>query len=562
MQRVRLPLYGPARAEGPLGPLPLRRKALAILYYLALEGPTRREKLADLLWGHGAALQNLRTELSHLRAFLGSDAFRGQVLALPPGVELDRTPGGEEILEGLESVSPSLGDWVQMVRARLGVPKESLPLPERLKEVRPPALVVLIGPPGSGRGTLARSLAERLRLPFREGLGQGPGVYYLSDPLPPKEEAFRLKPVPGQVLVVARSLFGEDPSFLLALRARFPAEMTWVVQVPRLGFAEARATLLRSEPFHRAARFYLASGGRLEVMKELLALGDPEAFPQRIRAMVVLEARYLSREGRRALEALSLHPGAFPAALAEGLGLAGFLDELEYQGWLTLSGGRYRFAEPQFRRYLEAQLSLGKRLRIHRQMAGIFHELGDVVAELYHRDRASEPLREPGLVKNLREWRRVVVDSQFPWSEFPPPSVLLGFGSRLLLDLPEVVQLVSLGGEPTEVPLVLEERAVLRLTGRVYQELPLGLGSDSQAFPLRLMGEERGIYFLPTPIKAGLFWGTVLPEDPLDYAFLLPPGVYRLGLGTRGLAELQLQAHRPAPGSARVLTPLGQVVEV
>ncbi|WP_243028155.1 hypothetical protein [Thermus albus] len=54
----------------------------------------------------------------------------------------------------------------------------------------------------------------------------------------------------------------------------------------------------------------------------------------------------------------------------------------------------------------------------------------------------------------------------------------------------------------------------------------------------------------------------MLPEDPLDYAFLLPPGVYRLGLGTRGLAELRLRAHHPTPGSAQVLTPLGQVVEV
>lgn len=136
--KVRLPLYGPARAEGPLGPLPLRRKALGILYYLALEGPTRREKLADLLWGHGAALQNLRVELTHLRRVFGKGTFQGRILELPPGVELDPTPEGEEVLEGLEDLSPAFTDWVHVQRARREVPKEALPLLEGLKEVRPP----------------------------------------------------------------------------------------------------------------------------------------------------------------------------------------------------------------------------------------------------------------------------------------------------------------------------------------------------------------------------------------------------------------------------------------
>ncbi|WP_114311726.1 hypothetical protein [Thermus caldifontis] len=549
MRKVRLPLYGPARAEGPLGPLPIRRKALALLYYLALEGPTRREKLADLLWEHGAALQNLRTELCHLRTFLGKEAFKGKVLELPPGVELDRTPGGEEILEGLEDVSPSFADWVQILRARLTVPKEGMPLPERLKEVRSPGLVVLIGPPGSGRGALARSLAERLGLPFREGWGQGPGVFYFSDPLPSKEEALRLRPIPGQVLVVARSLFGEDPAFLLALRARFPAEITWVVEVPRLSFPEARATALRHEPFERAARFYLKSGGRPEVLKELLA-------------MVALEARHLSLEARKALEILSLRPGAFPPDLAQGLGLAQHLDELENRGWLVFSEGRYRFKEPQFRPYLAAQLSLGERLRLHQRMAEVFRDLKDPVAEVYHLGQSGEPVERQALAKVVKEWRRVAVDPEFPWSDFPPQSLLLGLGPSLALEVPEDLLLVSFDAEPVEVPLVLEEPAVVRLSGRVYQELPLGLGVDSEAFPLRLLGEGRGVFFLPTQAKAGLFWGAVLPEAPLDYLLFLPPGVYRLGLGTRGLAQVQVKVYKPAPGAMQVLAPLGQAVEV
>jgi hypothetical protein len=129
------------------------------------------------------------------------------------------------------------------------------------------------------------------------------------------------------------------------------------------------------------------------------------------------------------------------------------------------------------------------------------------------------------------------------------------------LEAPEVFSLVSLGGEPVEVPLVLSEPAVVKLEGRVYQELPLGLGPDSASFPLRLLGEERSLYFLPTPSGSSLFWGTVLPENPLEYLLLLPPGVYRLGLGMRGLAEFRLRAYQPAPGTLRVLAPLGQVVE-
>ncbi|WP_337845836.1 hypothetical protein [Thermus sp.] len=57
----------------------VRRKGLALLYYLALEGPTRRALLADLLWGHGAALQNLRVELHALNRVLGGSSSRAAI---------------------------------------------------------------------------------------------------------------------------------------------------------------------------------------------------------------------------------------------------------------------------------------------------------------------------------------------------------------------------------------------------------------------------------------------------------------------------------------------------
>lgn len=239
MVPVRLPLFGPSRAEGPMGPLPLRRKALGILYYLALEGPTRRERLADLLWGHRVALQNLRSELTHLRSFFGKEAFRGPVLTLPPGVELDRTPGSGEAMEGLGGPLPRLCRLGVRVADPVSPRGRGDAFPQAPGGGAPPALVILIGPPGSGQESLAQALAQKLGLPLRHGLGEGAGVFYLSEPFPPKEVGLALKPLPGRVLVVARSSFGEDPSFLLALRTRFPAEVTVVEQVPCLSWREA-----------------------------------------------------------------------------------------------------------------------------------------------------------------------------------------------------------------------------------------------------------------------------------------------------------------------------------
>ncbi|WP_353511827.1 hypothetical protein [Thermus sp. LT1-2-5] len=544
-----------------MGPLPLRRKALALLYYLALEGPSRRERLADLLWGHGAALQNLRAELAHLRGFLGREALWGRVLELPPGVELDRSAGVGEPLEGLEGLSPAWDDWLQLKRLQL-VANALPPLPERLKEVRPPALVVLIGPPGSGREALARALAQRLGLPFREALGPGQGVFYLADPLPGKEEGLRETPAPGRVLVLARSLFGEDPGLLLALRARFPAESTFVLQVPRLSWEEAKERFLAHLPFREAARYYLASGGRPGILRELLAMGSPEALPQRVRAKVALEARYLPLEARRALEVLALHPGPFPPSLAGALGVAGALGELEHRGWLCLREKRYGWCEPALRRYLAEALALGERLHLHRRMAEHFLSLGDEVASLYHWVKAGEALQAHALLGQLKGWRRLVGDPAFPWKDHPPPQATLGLGRRVSLDLPEELLLVSWDGEVAEVSFAVEEPLILSLEGEVWQELPLGLGLQQEHFPLRLAGANREVYFLPVRGPSSFFWGTVLPDAPLAYRFALPPGVYRLSLGTRGLARLRVGANRITQGDTPILVSMGALVEV
>lgn len=559
MVPVRLPLFGPARAEGPMGPLPLRRKALGILYYLALEGPSRREKLADLLWGHRAALQNLRSELTHLRSFFGKEAFQGPVLTLPPGVELDRTPGSGEAMEGLEDISPAFADWVYGWRTRLAPGEEGTPFPKRLEAVRPPALVILIGPPGSGRESLAQALAQKLGLPLRHGLGEGAGVFYLSEPFPPKEVGLALKPLPGRVLVAARSCFGEDPAFLLALRANFPAELTVVERVPRFSWPEARKGVLRHRPFPEAARFYLRSGGRVEVMRELLALGNPEALPQRIRAMVALEARHLPLEARKALEVLALHPGPFPEKLAWILGYGEALDELEHRGWLLYCEGRYLFSEPQFRPYLTAGFGERERSRLHARLAEAWEALGDPVAATYHRFYGEQ--RGIPEAARLGSWRQALTAN--PGPNAPVARSWARTGRKRTLGIEEV-HLVSFQGEVAEVVLELEEPLLLHLQGEVHQELPLGLGANLEAFPFRLrsLKGEGAVYFLPCANPGCYPWGAVLPQENLDYMFLLSQGQYLLELGTPGVASLHLQAWEAAPGDQEILAPLTPLKKV
>jgi DNA-binding SARP family transcriptional activator len=72
----------------------LERKQATLVAYLALEGPTSRERLCGLLWPEARseknARENLRQLLHRLRALLGQDCAEGtDPLRLSPGVSLD-----------------------------------------------------------------------------------------------------------------------------------------------------------------------------------------------------------------------------------------------------------------------------------------------------------------------------------------------------------------------------------------------------------------------------------------------------------------------------------------
>jgi len=342
----------------------LSLKGLALLYYLALEGPTPRVRLADLLYGHQAGLQNLRVELHRLAKALGREVFpRGQdPLALPPWVRLE-AQGEGEVLEGLEGVG-GLSDWVYSVRERYqdapAMDSRRVLLRE-LSALRPPFLLVLRGRLGAGHRAFAQSLAGVLGLSFHQ-TPRPEGLVYLEPPYPQVALKDLLR---SQALLVLRLDPGEEPRFFLELRAQYPAERVLVVDLPPLTWPEARESLLKGLPFAEAAQAYVLAGGEPEWIPEWRAC--PQG-PRRPLAQLRLQARFLSEAARFALERLSVMPGAIPEEALDALGALPHLDELERKGFLLYRQG-YRFAREGERRLLYAALPLGQRRELHERVA-------------------------------------------------------------------------------------------------------------------------------------------------------------------------------------------------
>ncbi|WP_229906117.1 hypothetical protein [Thermus composti] len=347
--------------------MPLSRKGLALLYYLALEGPTSRMRLADLLYGHAASLQNLRVELHRLAQALGRPPFpKGQdPLVLPPWILLLKEGQGEA-LGGLEAVG-GLEEWVQGVRMALEAPKPCgrEALLEALEGMAPPGLLVLRGRLGSGAQGVAQELARRRDLPYRPR-PHSTGLVYLEPPYPEEDLETLLR---GRALLVLWLLPGEEPRFFLELRARYGAERTWVVDLPPLTWAEARKAWLQGLPFSQAAGAYFLSGGQPEWLPEFLSA--PKT-PRRPLAQLELFARLLPKPAREALERLAQVPGFFSREVAEALEAAPHLAALERKGWLVYDPGRgYRFAQEAERRLLATALPPGERERVWERLQGL-----------------------------------------------------------------------------------------------------------------------------------------------------------------------------------------------
>jgi DNA-binding SARP family transcriptional activator len=94
-----------------------------LLAWLALEGPTRREKLAELLWPDSpadSARNALRQRLFRLRRQLGAEAVGGtSLLALAPAVVHDLGPSTALLGDLQATESPPLAQWLAQRREAL-----------------------------------------------------------------------------------------------------------------------------------------------------------------------------------------------------------------------------------------------------------------------------------------------------------------------------------------------------------------------------------------------------------------------------------------------------------
>ena len=215
--------------------LRVRRMGLAILSYLALEGPTRRERLADVIWGHRDGLKNLRVELHRLRAAFATVGLAPlqpatDPLALGPTLGVAPVTDVGEFLVGLEDISSDYQAWVEhrrdlVQRATTNSARDGL-LDALASSVRPPFVVVLQGMPGSGRRTLAGALAHRLHLPFAEWPGGDLGAlrYVPPDMHDAAGLAERIRHDHRSVWVIGRSAYGVDSHLLLELRVSVPTD--------------------------------------------------------------------------------------------------------------------------------------------------------------------------------------------------------------------------------------------------------------------------------------------------------------------------------------------------
>ena len=605
-ETLQLPVWGSARLERDGQIVPLRLKAVAILYYLALEGQTERQELAALFWDNNDPQSNLRVELHHLRSTLKTlniDAFgRNQnPLVLPSQIRIDKQHIKNQPLEGLErltGVSASFEVWLEWHRCSLLEPsnapsdREAL-LSELAVKLPKSGVLILQGLPGSDRTAFARGLARWLGLNFNEGLSGNEGVLkYAKSPFPSdlRQQVLSAK----GLVVLARSAFGEAPRALLELSDALPASRITELTLSPLSWSEARQGSLEALRFEHAASAYIASQGVPSHLRERLRddpnrqpeTGQLHTAPAKMLSKLQLELRYLTMDARIALEKLSVHPASIPEGLATALDVEAHLEEFERRGWLTYRQC-WRFAHESVRRILHEGLQPGRRSRTHGRAAAYFAASGHAAAEAYHRLHAGEVV----------DWQRLAQQLELPerlalchWLQRQPTRVGDEFKHFPLppLELPTTQQVAF---EPHELALLetarygegmtdehgcvtvvrtsahsqrcglvyapFEKPTVLRVRGRALVENTFGCGLEPDADPLAI-----GIHRSPNRVRLlstehmGQHSGQVIlpASDQFEHWLLLKPNQpLHLSSGLeRGVLELRLEAYAVSDSGQRV----------
>lgn len=402
---AKLHLHDPVHVAAGGRVVPVRRKGLAMLAYVALEGPTRRERLADVLWDQQRALPNLRVELHRLRTAFGATGVdpitrRSDALALSPQVEVGRVQG-HGLLAGLDDVSAEFQEWLEhrraLAQAGRGHAVRAALLDDLAAHVAPPFVLVLEGAPGSGRRGLTRDLARRLELPFTENLADDRMAVRYVGPDQQDDDglADRIVRDDRGVWALGRSTFREDSRVLLRLRAQVAPERMRFVGLGPIAWPDARPSLPQGMSFRERARLYLAAGGNPGYLTELVKLQEQGAatgdlpVPQRLRAAILLEASRLSEASRRALERLSVHPGPFSDALLAVLESEHQAEELERMGWLEHDGAAWSFTDGLAARMVRSGVHPGLKMRLHQRIAAQLEREGALTGAAYHRRAAT-----------------------------------------------------------------------------------------------------------------------------------------------------------------------------
>jgi hypothetical protein len=594
--RMVLVLHGSAHVLRGSHRVKLRTRGLALLCILALDGPTRRERVADLLWDHVGAADNLRVELHRLREALASSGVRGfpagrNPLELPAEIEVDRAPrlGTGQPLEGFDDLSDSFQVWLETQRSLFAVEQDRprLHLRQRLvdevaRQVVQPYVLVLKGGPGSGRREFASALAGRLGLPVTETVeAAAPAVHVLEAHEVDAEQAARqvLRQRAG-VWVLAETAFGRESALLLLLRKLYPPERMRFIELDGLPWHEARSLVLCGLGFEEAARLHATTGGHMLYMRELLRLRPEQGFgveaplPQRIRASYLLEARRLPDATRTVLEQLSVHPGALPDPLLTGLGFTEHLDALEESGWLRFDGN-WSYRDEVSRRVVYRCLQPGRRTHYHAKLAAAFAEIESEsgTCATHHRVMAARN-GAPGAPSGERaaSTERATTDEAADDPEAvsrgaPSPRVRATCGRELALLLERHVGLQVGEGdewwswarrardtEPSFAVFTLPDGpCLIHAEARWYVERIFVGDAAAQPYPLwlRFRGgprPERQVVFLDVAPVACLEDGTLLlPERAARFACDHRTLIVETRLET-GIVEFRLRAFDLVPG--------------
>lgn len=543
---------GPARLRGPGGNVRLRRKALALFYYLAFEGPTRRERLADLLWDSADPLSNLRVELNAINAALRhipltfSDNHQDP-LVLPRQIrlDLDGSSRDEVIMDGLDGLSADFQEWLEWQRARLRAsagPGNVRLTPEveaRISSLRAPHLLVVEPLPCQTAQDFAEAVALHLRMPLTAA-PDGNGVHYAAPPYPAGLVEL-IQRNTSSIWVFERPFFGPDPDELLKLRALLPAtELTYLRLAP-LSWAAAVKGPLAQHGFDTASSIYLRACGHPGYIEELLTQKDPLQAPvmHRFSASIELEVRKLSASCRQLLQSLAVRSRAVAARRSEFADSVDCLTELVDRRWLEFTDSGWRFISPLARRILYHSMPDGVRQAAHRKQAESLEQLGMTVAAQLQRMVAGLEDAEDELTGQLEPWAAAVLEQrrgrQLTRLEPAGTTRVNADGQERFLEVRgtfgkgveqdgDSVALVRYGqcAEATGITYSLPELPLLvHITGQANIDNHQGIGMLGNAVPLKLEFDAGAATVLAPELSAGLLGDLLVLPLPgsFDYWF-------------------------------------------